>query len=220
MANTTLSARPVAAQLATASTVIIYDTNATATLASLKIAWTGAVPSTSASAAASDITYTSIGNSWYRVSFSFTTASSVSTHKVQYQPETTDTATQGIYAWGAQVEIGDTPTQYIPTTTGAVTETNYQTAGTTGKVYEVVTPYLTADLPQLKWTQSADVLTLTHTRAALSKRTPETIDDMSLDRAAVALILREGQAGLEIFFIERSRREAADSGGRRRRRAW
>ncbi|MCH2187776.1 CoA pyrophosphatase [Myxococcota bacterium] len=30
---------------------------------------------------------------------------------------------------------------------------------------------------------------------------------MSLDRAAVALILREGPSGLEIFFIERSRRE-------------
>lgn len=51
------------------------------------------------------------------------------------------------------------------------------------------------------------MLTLTHTRAALSKRTPETVDDMSLDRAAVALILREGPVGLEIFFIERSVRE-------------
>ena len=34
--------------------------------------------------------------------------------------------------------------------------------GTCGKVYEVATPYATADLPELTWTQSADVLTVTH----------------------------------------------------------
>ena len=51
------------------------------------------------------------------------------------------------------------------------------------------------------------MLTLAQTRAALSGRTPETVADISLNRAAVALILREGPAGLEIFFIERSQRE-------------
>ncbi|MEE3325982.1 MAG: CoA pyrophosphatase [Myxococcota bacterium] len=51
------------------------------------------------------------------------------------------------------------------------------------------------------------MLTLAHTRAALAQRTPETVSDKSLNRAAVALILRENHAGLEIFFIERSRRE-------------
>lgn len=51
------------------------------------------------------------------------------------------------------------------------------------------------------------MLTLAQTRAALDQRTPETIPDPSLDRAAVALILREINPGLEIFFIERSRRE-------------
>ena len=51
------------------------------------------------------------------------------------------------------------------------------------------------------------MLTLAQTRAALAERTPETVADMSLNRAAVALILRDGPAGLEIFFIERSRRE-------------
>ena len=40
--------------------------------------------------------------------------------------------------------------------------TAYSSGGTSGKVYEVVTPYAQADLPELKWTQSADVLTVTH----------------------------------------------------------
>ena len=40
--------------------------------------------------------------------------------------------------------------------------TAYSSGGTSGKVYEVATPYAQADLDQLKWTQSADVLTITH----------------------------------------------------------
>ena len=34
--------------------------------------------------------------------------------------------------------------------------------GSSGKVYEVTTTYATADLPELKWTQSADTITVTH----------------------------------------------------------
>lgn len=51
------------------------------------------------------------------------------------------------------------------------------------------------------------MLSLAQTRAALAGRTPEIVADRSLNRAAVALILREGPEGLEIFFIERSQRE-------------
>jgi hypothetical protein len=40
--------------------------------------------------------------------------------------------------------------------------TAYSSAGTAGKVYEVTTTYATADLPKLKWTQSADTITVTH----------------------------------------------------------
>lgn len=40
--------------------------------------------------------------------------------------------------------------------------TTYVSDGTSGKVYEITTPYAQADLDQLKWTQSADVLTITH----------------------------------------------------------
>lgn len=40
--------------------------------------------------------------------------------------------------------------------------TAYASGGTAGRVYEVATPYAQADLAQLKWTQSADTLTITH----------------------------------------------------------
>jgi hypothetical protein len=40
--------------------------------------------------------------------------------------------------------------------------TTYTSGGTAAKVYEVATPYATANLPELKWTQSADILTVTH----------------------------------------------------------
>jgi hypothetical protein len=47
----------------------------------------------------------------------------------------------------------------------AINSTNYTTytsGGTAGRVYQISTPYLEADLPYLHFTQSADVLTITH----------------------------------------------------------
>ena len=40
--------------------------------------------------------------------------------------------------------------------------TAYSSAGTAGKIYEIATLYATADLDQLNYTQSADVMTITH----------------------------------------------------------
>ena len=40
--------------------------------------------------------------------------------------------------------------------------TTYTTGGDCGKVYEITTTYAQADLPELKWTQSADTVTITH----------------------------------------------------------
>lgn len=45
--------------------------------------------------------------------------------------------------------------------------TAYTSGGTVGKVYELTTPYAQADLDELKWTQSADVLTITHPSYAI-----------------------------------------------------
>ncbi|MEE3328963.1 MAG: CoA pyrophosphatase [Myxococcota bacterium] len=51
------------------------------------------------------------------------------------------------------------------------------------------------------------MLTLSQIRGPLAALEPETISDGTLFRAAVALVLREGAQGLEVFFIERSQRE-------------
>ena len=40
--------------------------------------------------------------------------------------------------------------------------TTYGSGGSAGKVYQITTPYAQANLPQLKWTQSADTVTITH----------------------------------------------------------
>jgi hypothetical protein len=53
----------------------------------------------------------------------------------------------------------------------STTYTTYVSGGTIGEIYEVVTPYLTADLFTLKFTQSADVLYITHPSYAPRKLT-------------------------------------------------
>ena len=66
---------------------------------------------------------TNIGNDWYRISFQFTSDGSNTAHRIVVRPESTDTATQGIYFWGVQVEVGAFPTPYVSTTTDEVDAT-------------------------------------------------------------------------------------------------
>jgi hypothetical protein len=49
--------------------------------------------------------------------------------------------------------------------------TAYSSGGSSGKVYEIATPYAQADLDELNWTQSADVLTITHSSYAVREIT-------------------------------------------------
>ena len=38
----------------------------------------------------------------------------------------------------------------------------YTSGGTAAKVFEIVTPYITADLPTLQYVQEADIVTIVH----------------------------------------------------------
>jgi hypothetical protein len=64
----------------------------------------------------------SVGNGWYRCSFAFTAGGTAVFFSQSPAGNITYAGTtgSGIYAWGLQVETGDIATDYIPTTTSAV----------------------------------------------------------------------------------------------------
>jgi hypothetical protein len=71
-------------------------------------------------------------NGWYRCTWTFTTTTSVPGNRADAWTLKTGVAngTDGIYIWGAQIELGSYATSYIPTTSTAVTrvaDTAYKT---------------------------------------------------------------------------------------------
>jgi len=76
------------------------------------------------------VAITSVGNGWYRCSFTFTMPAAKTTAKVYIGPcltvsavgdnrSYTGVAGQGVYVWGVQLEIGSTPSVYVPTVAAA-----------------------------------------------------------------------------------------------------
>jgi len=103
---------------ATASSVVVYDADASATLVSATAIWVDGVPSIFANGTVEDY-----GNGWYRIIMPFTTTASGASNKYEPRivPESFAVATQGCYVWGWQVEEGSHASMYIKTEAIAVT---------------------------------------------------------------------------------------------------
>jgi hypothetical protein len=110
---------------------------------------------------------TSVGNSWYRISFSFTSSYSGATVAAGISLQTTVNPSRstnitgdgfsGLYIWGAQLEAGSFATSYIATTSASATRTadvavmtgtnfsNWFNASEGSVYYELSTSRITTD---------------------------------------------------------------------------
>jgi hypothetical protein len=79
---------------------------------------TGSVTYENGTSAQVSYLVTDVGNGWWRIAATRTSASAV--NYVVKQGDTTGNGTNGIYVFGAQLELGSTANTYIPTTTTAV----------------------------------------------------------------------------------------------------
>lgn len=80
---------------------------------------------TAYNAAPTAYSITSVGNGWYHCSVTLTSAADNlyigANNNVSNDLTITGNGTNGIYAWGAQLEVGSYATSYIPTTSASVT---------------------------------------------------------------------------------------------------
>jgi hypothetical protein len=103
----------------------IHYSDADGTLHEAIFAWTGTVPS--AGGGSSNITSYTIedaSNGWYRAIITFTNGITTGAGTLRIYPDSAGTGTEGIYPWGAQLELGTRVSSYIPTTTIAVARSN------------------------------------------------------------------------------------------------
>jgi hypothetical protein len=88
----------------------------------LDISWTDSEEISSiGNFSASNIVYESYPNKWYRISFTFTTPSSVGTNTRFYVHPDRSGNQASVWVWGAQLEAGNFATSYIPTDGSTVT---------------------------------------------------------------------------------------------------
>ena len=86
----------------------------------IEISWNGYIPSTLSSANATNIQYQEYTNNWWRVSYQFTTDSSITSYNTYIYPDRVN-ASKSILAFGSQLEVGSYATSLIHTSGSAVT---------------------------------------------------------------------------------------------------
>lgn len=104
---------------ATRTTLAIYAAS-TGNLMLMSTNWSGGVPSLNSATNASNVVYTPYPNGWYRVTFQFASHATETAFSFLCTPENVLIG-RSIYVWGAQLELGEFATSYIPTTTAAAT---------------------------------------------------------------------------------------------------
>ena len=65
--------------------------------------------------------------------------------------------------------------------------TAYSSGGVVNKIFEIATPYVEADVPDLQWTQSGDVISITHLGGTYQNRDLTRIGDTNWTLVTVAL---------------------------------
>lgn len=105
----------------TRNQILLYDNTASTGRHYINVTWTAGVPAlTTAVGAGTLFPVESVGNGWYRISFSATGVVAANANVFGFIPDPL-VGTGTVYVWGAQVENLNIPTSYIKTEASTVT---------------------------------------------------------------------------------------------------